>query len=328
MKASIIGTGFGQRVAAEIYRKTGIEVVDIASPRDEAAVKRACAAPVDFVSIHSPPFMHRDHVMLALENGRDIVCDKPFGKSAAEAREMLDAAEAAGVIHLLNFEFRQEEQRKQAKALIDDGAIGEIHHVAWNAFISGSRVPLRRYGWLWNRELGGGWIGAFGSHAIDAMRWLVGEIETASGTCRTELPYRPDANGVDQLCTAEDAFTACFTFANGATATLDTSFAASVTRMPVIQIFGSEGALILTGSNKLELKRTDKADQDFDFPVWQGDQHEPAFSNWSYLIQEAIRERKQIAPSFRDGYACAVVMDKLRDNAVWLTPQAEKVAAQ
>ena len=96
----------------------------------------------------------------------------------------------------------------------------------------------------------------------------------------------------------------------------------------MIEIYGSEGALILTGSNRLELKRTDKADQQFDFPVWQGDQHEPAFTNWSYLLQSAIRDRRQIAPSFRDGLACAEVMDKLRHNAVWLSPQAEKVAAE
>jgi predicted dehydrogenase len=326
MKASIIGTGFGSRVVAGIYRQVGIEV-DIVSPRDAEEVKRACAEPVDFVSIHSPPFMHREHVFLALENGHHVLCDKPFGRNAGEAREMLDAAEAAGVVHLLNFEFRQEAQRKQAKALIDDGAIGEVHHVRWSAFLSGSRVPLRRYGWLFNKELGGGWIGAFGSHAIDAMRWLVGEIETASGTCRTELPLRPDKDGVAHTCTAEDSFSACFTFANGATAVLDTAFAAAVTRMPVIEIFGADGAVILTGSNKLELKRADKADQGFDYPAWQGDPHEPALINWANLIKQAVSERRQITPSFREGLACAEVMDKLRDNAVWLTPQAEKEPA-
>jgi predicted dehydrogenase len=328
MKASIIGTGFGERVAAEIYRKTGIEVVEIASPRHPEAVKRACAAPVDFVSIHSPPFMHKEHVFLALEHGRNIVCDKPFGKSADEARAMLEAAEAAGVIHLLNFEFRQEAQRKQAKALIEEGAIGKVEHVHWTGLVSGTRYPVRPYGWLWNRELGGGWIGAFGSHAIDAMRWLVGEIDTASGICRTDVKVRPDREGIERVCTAEDGFTACFTFENGATAVLDTSYATAVTSMPEIQILGSEGALILTGSNKLELKRADKADQQFDYPVWKGDQHEPAFSAWSHLIQQAIRDKRQIEPSFRDGLACAEVMDKLRDNAIWLTPEAEKVAAE
>jgi predicted dehydrogenase len=292
MKASIIGTGFGS-----------------------------------FFSIHSPPFLHREHVLLALEHRRNIVCDKPFGRSAGEAREMLEAATGAGVIHLLNFEFRQEDIRKQAKALIDQGAIGKVHHVHWTAFLSASRKPLRRYGWLWNRELGGGWIGAFGSHAIDAMRWWVGEITGASGACRTELPLRPDENGAQQVCTAEDAFSACFTFQNGATAVLDTSYASAVTRPPQIEIFGSEGALVLKGSTELQLKRTDKADQQFEFPPWPGDQHEPALTAWATLIRDAVRDKRQIEPSFRDGLACAEVMDMLRANAVWLTPLAERAPA-
>lgn len=319
MKAAIIGTGFGARVVAPIYRKAGIEVADVVSPRDDAAVRRMCGAAVDFVSIHSPPFLHRDHVLLALRHGRNVVCDKPFGRNAKEAREMLDAATSAGVVHLLNFEFRQEEQRRQAKALIEEGAIGELRHIHWTAFLSASR--RMRYGWLWNRELGGGWIGAFGSHAIDAMRWWGGEIATAAGICRSELPKRPDANGVDQICTGEDSFSACFTFASGATAVLDTSYAAAVTRMPEIRIFGSDGVLILNGSTELSLKRADKADRQFEFPAWQGDPHEPALGRWASMISSAIREKRQIEPSFRDGLACAEIMDKLRSNAVWLTPR-------
>jgi predicted dehydrogenase len=318
MKASVIGTGFGSKVVAVMYQKAGIEVVEIASPRDDAAVKRCCTAKVDFVSIHSPPFMHRAHVLLALENKRNVVCDKPFGKSAAEAREMLAAAEAAGVIHLLNFEFRQEDQREKIQELLDQGAIGKPHHIQWNAIMSWSRAPLRRYGWLWNRELGGGWVGAFGSHVIDAMRCWFGEIATASGTCRTELPTRPDANGVEQVCTAEDAFTGCFTFANGATAMVDASYASTLTRPYMIEIYGSEGALILKDNTELELRRTDKADQKFTFAPWAGDPHEPSFMKWAPVIQDAIRNKRQIAPSFRDGVACAEVMDKLRANAVWV----------
>jgi predicted dehydrogenase len=321
MKASIIGTGFGRAVVAKMYEQVGIEVAMVVSPRDAEAVKQACAAPVDFVSIHSPPFMHCEHVMLALAHGRDIVCDKPFGRNAAEARQMLAAAEAAGVIHLLNFEFRQDEARIKAKALIDQGAIGKVHHLVWTGFASGSRVPLRNYGWLWNRELGGGWIGAFGSHVIDAMRWMIGEIELASGICWTELPTRPDADGVEQICTAEDSFSACFTFANGASGTLATGIASAVSRPPAIEIFGAEGVISIEGGNKVELRRTDKADQSFDFSG-RGDMFSGPYARWANKIIEAVRDRRQIEPSFRDGVACAEVMDKLRANAVWLTPKA------
>ena len=47
-------------------------------------------------------------MLRAVEAGKDVLCDKPFGKNGAEAREMRDAAKAAGVLHFLNFEFRQQ----------------------------------------------------------------------------------------------------------------------------------------------------------------------------------------------------------------------------
>lgn len=317
MKAALIGTGFGARVVAPIYRKLDIEV-ELVSPRDDAAIARACAA-ADFVSIHSPPFLHKKHVLIALEHRRPVLCDKPFGLDAAEARDMLAAAEAANVPNFLNFEFRQEEIRKKAKELIGQGAIGAIRHIQCVAMMSYSRQPLMRYRWLWNRELGGGWVGAFGSHLIDALRWWAGEIETATGICRTEIPYRPDADGNMQFCTAEDSFTACFTFASGATAVIDAGYAAAVTRPYSIEIFGTEGVLAMDQATKLELKRTDKQDQHFEVPPYAGDPHEPALLPWATLIRDAVRERRQIDPSFRDGLACAEVMEKLRANAAWVT---------
>jgi predicted dehydrogenase len=316
VKASIIGAGFGARVVAMVYGKVGIET-EVASPRDPEAVRRACAAQVDFVSIHSPPFLHREHVMMALEHGKNVVCDKPFGRSAAEAREMLAAAEAAGVIHLLNFEFRHEAVRAKAKALMAEGAIGTPSHVQWSALMPGSRYPVKPYGWLFDREQGGGWIGAFGSHAIDALRWWMGEITHVSGVCRTEIPYRPDADGVMNRCTAEDGFTAAFTFENGATASLDTGFTAAVNRPYRIEIMGSEGCLAMNFNTELELTRFDKQDQRFTYGPFVGDMHEPAFLPWAETVREAMAARRQIEPSFRDGVAVAEVMDKLRATAVW-----------
>lgn len=318
MRAIVIGTGFGQRVAAPIYQKAGIEV-ELVSPRDEAAVRQACAADVDFISVHSPPFMHRDHVLMAIDHGRNVVCDKPFGRNADEAREMLDAAESAGVIHLLNFEFRQEAIRRKAKELIDQGTIGTIKHLTCSAIMSASRMPLREYGWLWNRELGGGWIGAFGSHIIDMFQVWAGEIDTATGVCRNEIAMRPGRDGQLQPCTGEDAFTAALTFKSGATGMIDTAYAASVNRPYTIEILGDQGAILMDHGSCLELKRLDGQDQRFAFPPWHGDVHEPGMTAWAELIRDAVAGGRQIEPSFRDGLACAKVMDQLRANAGWVS---------
>ena len=316
MRAAVIGSGFGARVVAGVYRDEGIEV-EVVSPRDAVAVRGAIAAPVDLVSVHSPPFLHAEHVGWALEDGRDVLCDKPFGRSAPEARAMLAAAEDAGVLHFLNFEFRQEPTRVALRQVIEDGRIGEPVHLHWTAFTSGSRRPLRPYGWLFDRDAGGGWIGAFGSHAIDAVRWLMGEIDDARGEVRIDIAERPDADGKVHRCTAEDAFTAHLRLASGATAIIDSAFAAPVNVTPRITMFGTDGVAELVGASELCVRRGGEAKEVTTFEPFAGDPHLPAMRPWAARIREAVETRQQLAPSFADGVACAQVMDALRTDARW-----------
>jgi predicted dehydrogenase len=314
MKASVIGTGFGSRVFAPVYADLGIEV-EVVSARDEDAVRRACTAPVDFVSVHSPPFLHRDHVLMALEEGNNVLCDKPFGRSAAEAREMLVAAQAAKAVHLINFEFRHDPARQQIKQWIDQGAIGPVHHVAWTLYSDGSRG--RRYGWLFDKDAGGGWIGAYGAHVIDALRWMVGEIGSVEGMCRTDIRSRTARSGESVSCTAEDAFTATILFEDGATGLIDTCFGNSEYRPQRIEVLGTDGAILLDGVTDLQLRIQGQEAERLSFEPPPGDPHEPSFRKWAAVAKKAFQEREQIRPSFEDGLACAVVIDDLRAKAVW-----------
>ena len=169
MKVLVIGTGFGETVVAPGYQNLGCEVT-VVSPRDGEAVRKACRAGVDLVSVHSPPFMHREHVLFALEQGCAVLCDKPFGVSTGDARDMYDAAREKGTPNFLNFEFRCRSSNLKVKELVDSGAIGRLQHGSWQSFTP----PLRDrpYGWLFDASLGGGWLGAYGSHLVDTILCL------------------------------------------------------------------------------------------------------------------------------------------------------------
>ena len=91
MRVLVIGTGFGRQAMAPVYRGLGFDV-EVVSPRDESALHRALNAGVDLVSVHSPPFLHRQHVTAAVDRGYPVLCDKPFGRNADEARAMRDHA--------------------------------------------------------------------------------------------------------------------------------------------------------------------------------------------------------------------------------------------
>ncbi len=310
----MIGTGFGSRVVAPVYADLGIDV-EVVSARDPDAVRRACAAPVDFVSVHAPPFLQRDYVLAAVANGRNVLCEKPFGRSVAEAREMFEAVEGAGVIHLVNYEFRQDSARRQLKDWIAQGKIGRVQHVGWTLYSNGSRG--RVYGWLFDKQSGGGWIGAYGAHVIDALRWLIGEVAVARGTCRIDIPHRTAVGGETIACTAEDAFSASLIFKNGVTATIDTSFGGAIYRPSHIEVIGTEGVIVLDGYTDIRLKVPGVEDEWLEYSPPKGDPHEPSFRKWATILKETIRNRAQINPSFADGVACAMVMEDLRNHALW-----------
>ena len=153
MKVVVIGTGFGGRTVAPIYARLGFDV-KVVSPREINEIEAAFAGDVDLVSIHSPPFLHHQHVMFALDHGRAVLCDKPFGRDAAEARAMCDRARALGVLHFLNFEFRRQPSRVKLKQLLDEGAIGQLHHISWTFIGNGLRRQTHR--WLFDAESAGG----------------------------------------------------------------------------------------------------------------------------------------------------------------------------
>ncbi|WP_422744886.1 Gfo/Idh/MocA family protein [Mycobacterium sp. WMMD1722] len=310
MKVLVIGTGFGKYAAAPAYREIGLDV-EIVSPRDDAAVTRALDAGADLVSVHSPPFLHVAHVGAAIERGIPVLCDKPFGRTAAEAEAMRDQAAAAGVPHFLNFEFRLRPSWAEVKRLADAGAIGTPTHLHWTWFGNGLRG--RRYGWINDRELGGGWIGAYGSHLIDFTRWLFGsEVAECGGQTRIDDPQHPDRDGVPHTATAEDAYTAWFRMDNGATAVHDTGFAAAVPTVPRAILMGDAGSIELTADTRLVITRPGQDPETVEFEPPAPRAPDPAVGGHLRAVVEAVRSGTQITPSFDDGVAVATVMDRLR----------------
>ncbi|MGE2688510.1 Gfo/Idh/MocA family protein [Mycolicibacterium pulveris] len=303
MKVVVIGTGFGKHAAAPAYQNVGFDV-EVVSPRDDAAVKNALASDADLVSVHSPPFLHLEHVTAAIEHGHAVLCDKPFGRNADEATAMRDTARDAGVATFLNFEFRFNESWSKLKELADAGTIGTPTHLSWSFFGSGLRG--RRLGWINERELGGGWIGAYGSHLIDFTRWLFGsDIVDCGGVTRTDIPG----------ATAEDGYSAWFRLADGATAAHDTGFAAAVPSTPRVTLIGSAGTIELTGDTTLVVRRPGEEPDTTEFAPPPRRTPPPALSTFFARVAEALRTGTAITPSFDDGVAVARTMDQLKANA-------------
>ena len=118
----MVGTGFGVLTHVRALQAAGIEVRALIGRNAEKAASRAAmfgipqpstnwAEPfadpgIDIVAVATPPHTHGPIVLDAVEAGKHVMCEKPFARDLAEARQMLAAAEAAGVVHMIGTEFR------------------------------------------------------------------------------------------------------------------------------------------------------------------------------------------------------------------------------
>ena len=318
MRVVVVGGGFGARVVAPVFDATeGCEVVAVVSARDDDAVRAAVSrADVDLVSVHSPPFLHAPHVRLAFANAKAVLCDKPFALDGDEAADLEAEARAAGVVALCNFEFRYAAERALLRQMIGEGALGTIEHVQMTRLSAGTRVPLRPWGWLFDRALGGGWIGAWGSHAVDTLRWMFGaEVTDAQARLRIDVPERPDRDGALHTCTAEDGFSASLVLTNGISVAIDSGFAAAAAVAPRFTVFGSTAVAELVGESRINLRRADGTRETVDLADSdEADGHLAPMRRFAEVVRDAVESGQipESAPTFADGRACDAVLDQLR----------------
>ena len=195
----IVGTGFGCITHLRALRAAGFEVHALVGrdpektrerahrfdvPNGCTSLAEALAFPgVDAVAIATPPHTHAAIALEAIAAGKHVLCEKPFARDAEEARRMLDAAEAAGVVHLLGTEFRWAPGQASMARVVKRGEIGTpklatfLLHIPMLADPEGE-VP----GWWSDAAQGGGWLGAQASHVIDQIRVMFGEIEGVSAS--------------------------------------------------------------------------------------------------------------------------------------------------
>ena len=163
---------------------------------------------VDAVTIATPPHTHAAIAHEAIAAGRHVLCEKPFTRDATEARAMLEAAERAGVVHLLGAEMRFTPGQALLARVVHEGALGEarlatfLMHIPLLADAAGE-VPA----WWSEAATGGGWLGAHAPHVIDQVRTTLGEIVGVSAS----LPRI-----VEREWTVEDSYVAHFRTADGA----------------------------------------------------------------------------------------------------------------
>lgn len=291
---------------------------------------------IDIVDIGTPTFMHKDMVLAALKSGKHVVCEKPFTLEYADALEMLEAAEKAGVLHYLNHNYRRVPAVALAKQLIDEGRLGTIYHWRGSYLQDWIMDPNFPVTWHLKKECaGGGPLFDLSSHNIDLARYLVGEPVAVTAVNKTFITERPAAGvgaatfsagtGADKSnmipIEVDDASAAIFEFENGAIGTIESSrFATGRKNYNTFEIYGSRGAICfnLERMNELEfLDATVPANEQgfrtilategchpYESAWWPSGHiigYEHTFVNAFADFLRALSAGEKISPNFEDG---------------------------
>ena len=168
---------------------------------------------VDTVIVALPNFLHKKAVLLAAQAGKAVLCTKPLGLNAAEALEMLQAVEKAGVFHGYLEDLVYTPKTLKALDSTHKGALGKVLWARSRETHAGPHSD-----WFWNKELsGGGAIVDMGCHCIEIARSFIGkENRPLEVTCWADTQVHP----ID----AEDHAVGLVRYENGAIGQFEVSW--------------------------------------------------------------------------------------------------------
>jgi predicted dehydrogenase len=208
---------------------------------------------VDVVDICTPPGTHAEIAIAAAAAGKDVLCEKPFAVTTADARAALDAVRSAGVRHAVGFNYRRLPALSLMAELVAEGALGDIR--LWRGtWLSDEFVdPTIPFDWRFERAMGGTTIADLGSHLVDLATWMLGPVAEVSTTSSTFVTERTTPTG-PRTVEVDDASSALLRFASGAHGTMEVARGAP--RRPcdfVVEVNGSSGTAVFSYARLNEL---------------------------------------------------------------------------
>lgn len=211
---------------------------------------------VDIVAITAPNVMHSPIAHAAISAGKTVYCEKPLSTTAAIALDMTEAAEAAGVVNLVGFNFLRHPMIGLAREIIASGEIGEVTGFRGRHAENYMSDPDAPHSFRTDPQ-GGGALADIGSHIISMARYLIGPITQVQADCQTLHATRPThPNSAERTPVFVDDMThALIRFENGVAGSLEANWAATARNMDLSwEITGTKGALAFSQEQMNELQ--------------------------------------------------------------------------
>jgi predicted dehydrogenase len=296
---------------------------------------------IDVIDIASPNDTHHDIAIAAAKAGKIVMCEKPLGRTAAEARAMVDAVEKAGVPNTVWYNYRRVPAVMLIKQLLDEGTFGRIFHYRakfLQDWTISQDLPQGGEG-LWRLDVsvaGSGVTGDLLAHNIDTALWLNGPIAEVSAMTETFVKERKhNLTGKVEPVGIDDASAVLCRFENGSLAMFEaTRYARGHKALYTLEINGEKASAFWDLHDLHRLQYFDHRDEGRvrgwrSVHITDGDQ--PYMKHWwvpglqigyehTFIHQfadfvEAVGKGKSLAPTFRDGLATDFVTDAILKSA-------------
>jgi myo-inositol 2-dehydrogenase/D-chiro-inositol 1-dehydrogenase len=303
---------------------------------------------IDLIDIATPNDTHAEIAIAAAQAGKMVMCEKPLGRTATEAEQMVAAVEKAQVRNMVWYNYRRVPAVTLLKSLLDEGRFGRIFHYRakfLQDWTISQDLPQGGAG-LWRLDAsvaGSGVTGDLLAHAIDTAMWLNGNISEVSAMTETFIKQRTHSlTGKVQPVTIDDASAFLARFANGSLATFEaTRYARGHKALYTLEINGEHASAFWDLHDLHRIQYFDHRDEGR-LRGWRSihitDSDHPYMKQWwvpglqigyehTFIHQfadflQAAGEGKDAAPTFRD----ALLTDRVTDavlhsaqNRTWVS---------
>jgi len=296
---------------------------------------------IDLIDIASPNDTHAEIAIAAARAGKMVMCEKPLGRNAAEAKAMVEAVEAAKAANMVWYNYRRAPAVVLLKNLIDEGRFGQIFHYRakfLQDWTISKDLPQGGEG-LWRLDVavaGSGVTGDLLAHNIDTAMWLNGPISEVVAMTETFIKERKhNLTGNVEPVGIDDASAFLCHFKNGSLATFEaTRYARGHKALYTLEINGEHASAIWDLHDLHRIQYFDHRDEGLtrgwrSVHVTDGDH--PYMKRWwvpglqigyehTFIHQfadflEALGAGKEAAPTFKDGLATDLVTDAVLKSA-------------
>ncbi|HET9533322.1 MAG TPA: Gfo/Idh/MocA family oxidoreductase [Blastocatellia bacterium] len=327
VRTGLIGAGFVGPLHVEAVRRLGyVDIVAVASSSLESAqrkaerlnIPQACSSyeemladpSIEVVHVCTPNYLHYSAVMAAIERGKHVLCDKPLGLDASEARRLRDRAREARVVNAVTFNYRFNPLVQQARVMVERGELGRVRFVH-GYYLQDWLMYETDFSWRLEPDKGGrsSAVGDIGSHWCDTAQFITGlQVKRVLASLSTAIKTRKKPRGSreafaaggageemeDYACTSDDLGSVLVEFEGGARGAF------------------SVGQVLAGHKNDLRIEVNGSASslewiQERPNEMWTGHRDRPngSFVRDPGLLDESVRRYANLPGGHNEGWADA-----------------------